>query len=124
MATDLTIGLMNRPGTLAQASDALARAGLNIEGAFGYVADSGMGVYHILVSDTERASRALIDAGFDILEARPVVLVPVDNVPGEAARMLRRIADAGVYIDLLYVSVDGRMVLGGDDPHALQAALG
>ena len=124
MATDLMIGLMNRPGTLAQASDALGRAGANIEGACGYVCESGQGVYHVLVSDVERARRGLIDAGFEIQAERQVVLVPVGNAPGEGAKVLRRIADAGVNIDLLYLSADGRFVLGGDNLEAIEGALG
>ena len=50
MATDLTVGLMNRPGTLAQASDALGRAGVNIEGACGFVSGD-QAVYHGVLHD-------------------------------------------------------------------------
>ena len=123
MTTDLTIGLVDRPGTLAQASDALGRAGVNIEGACGLVID-GRGVYHVLVADAERARRALIDAGFEIQAERPVAVLPVDNRPGEAGRLLRRIADAGVNLELLYTTLDGQVVLGGADPGAIRRALG
>ena len=122
MATDLTVGLTNRPGTLAQASDALGRAGVNIEGATGYVCN-GQGVYHVLVTDVERARRALIDAGFTLEAERAVVLAPVEDVPGAAARLLRRVAEAGVTVDLLYLAIDGRLVLGGDDVVAIRRAL-
>ena len=60
MATDLTVGLVSQPGTLLRASDALGRAGINMEGACAFVCD-GQGVYHVLVEDRERARRALID---------------------------------------------------------------
>jgi hypothetical protein len=123
MATDLTIGLVNRPGTLAQASDALGRAGVNIEAACGYVCGDE-GRYHVLVNDAERARRALIDSGFEILDERRVVILPVENLPGAGAALLRRIADAGVNVDLLYTTVDGRLVLSGSDVAALRAALG
>lgn len=123
MATDLTIALVDRPGSLAQASDVLGRAGVNIEGAAGYICE-GEGVFHVLVIDAERARRALIDSGFEIQAERPVVRVPVENRPGEAARILRRLADAEVNIDLLYTSLDGALVLGADDVASLRAALG
>ena len=122
MATDLTVGLVNQPGTLLSASDALARAGINIEGACGYDCE-GRGVYHLLVEETERARRALIDAGFEIQAERPVLIAPIENRPGSAAAVLRRVAEAGANIDLLYVAADGRLVLGGDDLHALRYAL-
>jgi hypothetical protein len=123
MATDLTIGLVNRPGTLLSATDVLARAGINIEGACGYVCGS-KGVYHVLVEDPERARRALTDASFEILAERPVAITPVENRPGSAGAVLRRVAEAGANIDLLYVTADGRLVLGGDDAHAIRRALG
>jgi hypothetical protein len=123
MATDLTVGLINRPGTLAQASDALGRAGVNIEGACGFVSGE-QAVYHVLVEDLERARRSLIDAGFEIQEERQVALTPIENQPGAAAALLRRIADAGLNVDLLYMTGDGRLVLSGDDVAGLRRALG
>lgn len=114
MTTDLTISLVNRPGSLADACDTLGRAGVNLDGACGYVAD-GRGSFHVLVADPTHARRALMDAGFEILDERQVAVIPVANTPGAAAALLRRIADAGVNVDLLYATVDGRMVLGGDD---------
>jgi hypothetical protein len=123
MATDLTVGLADRPGTMAEATAALARAGINIRGACGYVCDD-LGVFHILVEDADGARRALIDANFEIRAERAVVLARVEDRPGAAAAVLRRIADAKVNIDLLYLTVDGQLVVGGDSPQAIGAALG
>jgi hypothetical protein len=122
MATDLTVGLVDRPGTLARASQALGHAGVNIDGACGYVCGDE-GVLHVLVGDRERAKRALIDGGFEVLAQSAVVLVPVENRPGEAAKILRRLADAGVNLDILYTTLDGRLVLGGEDVDAIRRAL-
>lgn len=123
MTTDLTIGLLDRPGTLAHASDALGRAGVNIEGACGFAFD-GQGVYHVLVRDAERARRALMDAGFEIQDERHVVVLPIENRPGEAAGLLRRVAEADVNLDILYTTLDGQIVLGGSDPEAIRRAVG
>jgi len=123
LPTDLTIGLIDRPGTLAQASDVLGRAGVNIDGACGFVCE-GQGRYHVLVADAEQARRALIDSGFEIIAERQVVLSPVEDRPGAAAAVLRRVADAGVNVDLLYLTGDGRLVIGGDDEGAIRRALG
>lgn len=123
MTTDIAVGLVNQPGTLLRASDALGRAGINIEGACGYVCD-GQGVFHVLVEDAQQARLALIDAGLELQSERPVVATPVENRPGSAAAILRRIAAANVNIDLLYVTADSRLVLGGDDLPAIKAALG
>lgn len=118
----LTITLANRPGTLAAASDALGRSGINIDGACGVVC-GGVGEYHVLVQDPELATRALIDAGFDIVAKRKVVVTTVEDRPGAAGALLRRIADAGVNVDLLYLTVDGRLVVGGEDAAVIERAL-
>ena len=122
MATDLTVGLVNQPGTLLRASDALARAGLNIDGACGYVC-LGQGVFHVLVEEAERARRALLDAGLEIQAERQVVVTAIENRPGSVSAVLRRVAEAGANIDLLYTTPDGRLVLGGDDLPSIRYAL-
>jgi hypothetical protein len=119
---DLTIILVNRPGTLAEASAALGHAGVNIEGACGFVADD-RGTFHVLVADAQRARRAVIDAGFEIIAESAAALAPVENQPGAAAAVLRRVADAGVNVTLLYTTMDGRLVLLGDDIPAIQRAI-
>ena len=68
-------------------------------------------------------STALIDAGLEIHAEREVVATPVENRPGSAAAVLRGVADAGVNIDLLYVTADSRLVLGGNDLPAIRKAL-
>ncbi|MGZ8515425.1 MAG: ACT domain-containing protein [Candidatus Limnocylindrales bacterium] len=122
MTTDITVGLVNQPGTLLRASDALGRAGVNIEGACGYVCD-GQGVFHVLVEDAQRARTALIDAGLEIHAERTVVATSVENRPGSAASVLRRVAAAQVNLDLVYVTADRRLVLGGADLPAIKTAV-
>jgi hypothetical protein len=122
MTTDLTIGLAHRPGTLAAACDALGHAGVNIEAASGHVVD-GRPDLHILVEDPGLATRALIDGGFEILAQRQVLVLAVENRPGAAGRLLRRVAEAEVSVDLVYTTLDGRLVLGTDDLARLRVAL-
>lgn len=122
MTTDLTIALSHRPGTLAAASGVLGGAGINIEGQCAYVC-GGRGVYHLLVEDAVSAYRALIDAGFEVLAERRVVVIRVENRPGATASVLRHAAERGVDIDLAYVAADGRLVLGSPDPEALARAV-
>ena len=84
----------------------------------------GHWLYHVLVQDAELARRALIDSGFEIQAERQVAVTQIENRPGAAAALLRRIADAGVNVDLLYMTVDGRLVLSGGDVNGIQRALG
>ena len=59
---------------------------------------------------------------FEILEQRQVLAIPVENRPGTGAALLRRITDAGVSLDLMYTTLDGRLVLGSEDMAGLRAA--
>ena len=49
---------------------------------------------------------------------------PVENRPGAGAALLRRVTDAGVSLDLMYTTLDGRLVLGSEDLAGLRAAIG
>ena len=78
MAIDITLLLDDQPGELARVGELLGRAGVNIEGACGYLED-GVGVYHVLVQEAQRARRALMDSGFEIRAERSVVVVPIEE---------------------------------------------
>lgn len=114
MPTDLTVVLVDRPGTLADASQALGRAGINIDGACGFGC-AGEGIFHVLVADGAAARFALESAGETVLAEREVIVFPVENRPGEGGALLRRIADAGVNVNLIYMTVNGELVIGADD---------
>ncbi len=58
MATDLTVILEDRPGTLADVGEALGEAGINIDGMCGFPCE-GRGRLHVLVDDPVNARRAL-----------------------------------------------------------------
>ena len=107
-----------RPGRCtrltATASDALGRAGVDVDGACGYVCDR-QGVFHVLVHDLELARRALMNSEFIIEDKQAGGRGPIKNQPGAAAALLRRVADAGLNVDLLYMTLDGELVLGGAD---------
>ena len=123
MATDLTVYLEDRPGTLAQVGEVLGGAGINIEGACGFPAE-GRGVLHLLVTDAGAARGALTEAGLECGEEREVEVVSVVDQPGEMGRHLRRIADAGVNVDLVYLATGTRLVIGSSgDPEGLRRAL-
>ena len=122
MSTDLSVSLENRPGTLATLGETLGKAGINIQGVCGMVA-AGRGDVHILVEDAAAARRALQAAGITVTAERPVLAVKFEDRPGELGRMARKIAQAGVNTDLLYLTTDGRVVIGADDLEKARAAL-
>jgi hypothetical protein len=123
MPTDLTIALSNHPGTLASATEALGRAGINIDGACGFPC-AGEGILHVLVADGPAARRALEAAGQQVRAEREVIVCPVEHRAGAGGAIFRRMADAGVNVDLAYLTETGQLVIGADDlAKAEQAAM-
>src|SRR6266852_1900836 len=86
---DLTVSLEDRPGTMADATEALGKAGINIEGICGFPV-SGRGVAHFLVVDA--ADR-----------------------PGTLGQLTRKLAKAGVNLNLIYLATNTRLVVGADN---------
>ncbi len=123
MATDLTVQLENRPGALAELGEALGNAGINIDGIAGFEVD-GRGMVHLLVDDASRAREAIQGAGVQVQGETEVVVVDVQDKPGELGTIARRIADAGANITLGYIATNNRLVLGGDDVSKIRQAVG
>ncbi len=123
MATDLRVIVPDRPGLLATMCEALGNAGVNIDGLFGYPSEVGA-INHVLVDDPAAARSALTGAGFEVSGEREMVIVPsVPDRPGEIARFVRRLADAGVNVELIYEATNSRMAFGADDLEKARAAV-
>ena len=114
MIKDLTVILVDRPGTLADLGEALGTAGINIEGICGFPCE-GKGIIHVLVEDAASARKVLEEADVEVKDERPVLVLDVTDRPGELGGICRRIANAGVNIDLIYAATRTRIVLGVSD---------
>jgi hypothetical protein len=122
MATDLTVQLEDRPGTLAELGEALGGAGVNVDG-FCAVTSGGRGEIHVLVEDGSAARQALEGAGMQVAGEQEVLVVDAQDRPGELGRIARAVADAGVNITLAYVAAGTKMVIGADDVEKTRGAV-
>jgi hypothetical protein len=122
MMKDLTISLGDHPGSLAKVGEALGKAGVNIEGICG-VTIQGKGVIHLLVGDAAKARRALEANHIDVAKETEVVVLPVEDRPGVLGNVARRLADAGVNLQLAYMATSARLVVGADDLGKVRAAI-
>jgi hypothetical protein len=112
---DLQIELDDRPGALAEMGDALGRAGVSVEGGGAWVT-GGRGVAHFLFRDGAAARRALEAAGIRVAADREVLVQRLrQDVPGQLGKLTRRMADAGVNIEVLYSDHDNQLILVVDD---------
>jgi hypothetical protein len=121
---DMTIVLENTPGSLATLGETLGGAGVNIEGGCAISSDEGT-IVHILVEDAARAREVLAEAGFTVEEEQPALsfYVSGDDRPGIIGRYARRIADAGVNIERMYLAAGSRLAFVTNDPAGARAAV-
>ena len=123
MAFDLVIDIENTPGALAEIAGAISDAGVNIAAAT-CVGSGERAELHILVPYAEAAKHLLAISHLAVTREREVVVVNVEDRPGVLADLTRRIARAGVNLDLVYVATQNRLVFGSPDLGALRASLG
>jgi len=123
VAVDLIIDIENTPGALAEIAAAISDAGVNIAAAT-CVGPAERAELHILVKHAEAAKHALAISGVLVSGEREVVVVDVHDRPGVLADLTRKIASAGIDLDLVYVATQNRVVFGARDIDALRVALG
>jgi hypothetical protein len=123
MAVDLEIDIDNTPGALAEVAAAISDAGINIA-AVTCVGAGERAELHILVPHADAARHLLGISHVAVTSEREVVVVDVEDRPGVLADLTRKIARAGVDLDLVYVATRNRVVFGAQDLDGLKAALG
>ncbi|MEA2572682.1 MAG: hypothetical protein QOI24_4683 [Acidobacteriota bacterium] len=112
---DLSILLDDRPGALAEMGEALGRAGVSVEGG-GVFLTNGAGVAHFLFNDGAAARAALEAAGIRVVAEREVLVQKLrQNEPGQLGKIARRMAEAGVNIEVQYSDHDHNLILVVDD---------
>jgi hypothetical protein len=120
------VEMENRPGELARLAEAIADKGINIT-AIGAATSGSTGGIGFLTNDEEGTRQALDQVG---LAYRSVELVAaaLEDRPGTLAQAARRLADAGVNIELLLATGMSAsrvtMAFGVDDASAARQALG
>jgi hypothetical protein len=122
MPFDLVIDIENKPGALARVAAAISYAGVDLAAAT-CVGPGDRAELHILVPHAEAAKHALAISHVAISREREVVVVEVEDRPGVLADLTRRIAGAGIDLDLVYVATRNRVVFGAEDLSGLKAVL-
>jgi hypothetical protein len=122
MAVDLVIEIENTPGALAQVAAAISDAGVNIAAAT-CIGTGERAELHILVPHAEAAKHSLGISHLAVTREREVVVVDVEDRPGVLADLTRKIARAGIDLELVYVATRNRVVFGAADVAALRAVL-
>ena len=102
-------------GALAEVAAAISDAGVNIAAAT-CIGPGDRAELHILVPHAEAARHSLAISHLAVSREREVVVVDVEDRPGVLADLTRKIAKAGVDLDLVYVATRNRVVFGAARP--------
>ena len=95
--------------------EALGRSGVSVEGGGVFVVN-GVGVAHFLFHDGAAARRALEAAGIRVLAEREVLVQRLrQGEPGQLGKISRRMAEAGVNIEVQYSDHDHQLILVVDN---------
>jgi len=116
------IEIRNEPGALARVAAAISDAGVNLAAATCMGTDADVEL-HILVPHAEPVKHALAISQLAVTREREVVVIDVEDRPGVLADLTRKVARAGVDLDLVYIATRNRVVFGAPDLAALKAAL-
>ena len=101
LTTVFRVLLPNRPGEISHLTQSLADAGVNIETGAA-VANGREAYFEFLPNDVDTTSNVLRDFGAPFQKVQ-VVLAWIPNQPGQLARALSPLAEAGINIDSLYM---------------------
>ena len=100
---------------MARMGEALGAAGVSVEGGGGWLVD-GKGYMHFLFEDGEAARKALEAVGIEVLSVREVLVQRLrQDQPGQLGKIARRMADAGVNIEVIYSDHNNQLILVVDD---------
>ena len=120
------VELDNRPGELARIAAAIAEKGINITNGAG-LAVGQTGGFGFTTND-EAGTRSALDAAGCRYRQVELIPVQVEDRPGSLAEIARRLADAGVNLEMLVPSgmSGGRMSLaiGVDNAEAARSIIG
>lgn len=126
MLKQISIYAENRKGTLENITGILLREDINILGS---MTDDGAeyGVNRMVVSDPERAEKALKEAGY-MVSVKDVIGVEVEDKVGNLNHLLQNLMEMNINVNYLYLSYDRKsglpiMVFATEDVWEVEGAL-
>lgn len=119
LVKQISVFLENKPGSLSEAAEVLAKNGIDIS-ALSLADTDEYGVLRMIVSDPDKAKNALSESGV-ICKVTDALVVAIDDRPGGFSESLRILTDNGIEVKYMYACVSREqgkaiMVLSVADP--------
>lgn len=127
LSTQFVVFLENRPGALAELTETLAEAEVNIQ-AILLEGSVDFGNVRIHVDNNRKADKALKDAGYQYRTGHSITL-RLPNAPGALSEVAKKLAKAKINIDSLFGTTapdaeEAEFVLLVSDEEKARKALG
>ena len=98
----LSIFVENREGRLAQITEVLAAAQIDIR-AISVADTSDFGILRLIVNDPEQAVKALKAAGMTV-SLTDVIGIGINDRPGEFSKAMRILADHHITVEYMWIT--------------------
>lgn len=99
---EITIVSRNEVGTLANIAEVLGNVGVNIEAVSAYEKDN-KAVFRIVTNDVTTAKKALSKLSDLKVNESDVIVLNMQNRPGELGKITRKLANKGVNLECVYI---------------------
>lgn len=99
----ISVFLENKSGRLADVTDILAKAGINIR-ALSLADTADFGILRLIVNDTEKAKQVLKENGFTVGKTE-VIAIEVPDRPGGLAGILEALKGEEINVEYMYAFV-------------------
>lgn len=119
LVKQISVFLENKPGRLSEAAKVLADNGIDIS-ALSLADTDEYGVLRMIVSDPDKAKKALGESGV-ICKVTDALVVAIDDRPGGFSEALQILTDSGIEVKYMYACVSREqgkaiMVLSVEEP--------
>lgn len=118
MAKEFTVQLEDRPGSLADLTEALAKHAINIVAIHATPCPTS-GIVQFVTDNTDATVTALKHVDKDYT-TRDVLIVNLPHQPGAMAQLSRALANADININAVYMTMAGQIVLDVSDVNKAQ----
>lgn len=102
----ISVFIENKIGALSDVTAVMGDAGIDLR-ALSLADSSDFGVLRLIVDDPGRALSLLREAGF-VVSMTQTLAVPIRDVPGGLARVLKILAGEGVSVEYAYAFISRR----------------
>ncbi len=99
----LSVFAENKPGAIAEITDALGAAGVDIR-AMSIADTSDFGIFRLIVNHVDDAMKALADIGC-IVSVTPIIAVMIPDNPGALNAILKLLSENNVNVEYMYAFV-------------------